>query len=101
MPTALIADPNFSLDYARGKFRRFGLTVEAATPPLASKDAVALLTSSDYPLTIAELAALPRLKAIATASVGVDHLPLAEARERGIWVCNVPGFCTAEVADTT
>jgi D-3-phosphoglycerate dehydrogenase len=36
---------------------------------------------------------------IATPSVGVDHLDVEAATERGIWVCNVPDYCVDEMAD--
>jgi len=41
---------------------------------------------------------LPRLGMVATQSVGVDMVDLAVARERGIWVSNVPAMATEEVA---
>jgi D-3-phosphoglycerate dehydrogenase len=44
------------------------------------------------------LAALPRLALVATQSVGFDMVDLDAARARGIWVSNVPGAATEEVA---
>jgi glycerate dehydrogenase len=37
------------------------------------------------------------LKLIAVAGTGTDNIDLAAARERGIGVCNVRGYCTASV----
>ena len=48
-----------------------------------------------------ELAELPGLRAIVTASIGYDHVDVAAAAARGIWVCNVPDYCIEEVADHT
>ncbi len=41
---------------------------------------------------------LEGLKIVATQSVGVDTVDLAAATKRGIWVANVPGAATEEVA---
>lgn len=50
-------------------------------------------------LTEAELDAAPRLRAIGTLSVGVNHLPLEACRSRGIAVVNTPGVLTDATAD--
>lgn len=41
---------------------------------------------------------MPRLRLIATASMGVDMVDVEAATERGIWVANVLGAATEEVA---
>ncbi len=41
---------------------------------------------------------LPRLRIVATMSVGVDTVDLRAAEERGVWVSNVPDAATEEVA---
>jgi D-3-phosphoglycerate dehydrogenase len=38
---------------------------------------------------------------VATCSVGFDHIDVAAAARRGVWVCNAPDYCTEEVADST
>jgi glyoxylate reductase len=43
----------------------------------------------------------PRLKLIANFGVGVDHIDLHAARERGIIVTNTPGVLTEDTADMT
>lgn len=63
----------------------------------AARGAAALLVA-DTPVTRRVLDALPELEIVATATVGVDHIDVAGARERGIWVCNVPDAATEEVA---
>lgn len=45
--------------------------------------------------------ALPRLKMIAVAFTGVDHVALEACRERGIGVCNASGYSTINVAELT
>ncbi|MBF8223984.1 2-hydroxyacid dehydrogenase [Halomonas sp. 328] len=42
----------------------------------------------------------PRLKAIATISVGYDHYPLEALTHRGILLCNTPDVLTETTADT-
>ncbi|WP_051389228.1 C-terminal binding protein [Arthrobacter sp. 35W] len=42
--------------------------------------------------------AIPGLKLIALLSMGFDNVDLDAARERGIWVTNLPGIATEEVA---
>ena len=40
----------------------------------------------------------PKLKLVALAATGTDNVDLEAARELGIAVCNVRGYCTASVA---
>jgi phosphoglycerate dehydrogenase-like enzyme len=60
-------------------------------------DAVALLLGYT-PVTADLLAALPALRIVATQSVGYDMVDVEAARDRGVWVANVPGAATEEVA---
>ncbi|HTL99211.1 MAG TPA: NAD(P)-dependent oxidoreductase, partial [Holophagaceae bacterium] len=64
---------------------------------LAEAEALVVLLSE--PLTEADLAKAPRLKAIGTYSVGTDHLPLAACAARGIRVVGTPGVLTDATAD--
>ena len=50
-----------------------------------------------FMLTREHLAAAPRLRLIAVAATGTDNVDLVAARERGIAVCNVRGYCAASV----
>ncbi|WP_375573091.1 C-terminal binding protein [Ahrensia marina] len=43
----------------------------------------------------------PRCRIIARLGVGVDGVDVRQATERGIWVTNVPRYCTDEVAEHT
>jgi len=45
------------------------------------------------------IAACPRLRVVSSCSVGVDHIDLAAARERGIAVGHTPGVLTETTAD--
>lgn len=46
------------------------------------------------------LARFPKLKVVVRMGVGYDRVDRAECARRGITVCNVPDYGTAEVADT-
>jgi phosphoglycerate dehydrogenase-like enzyme len=47
----------------------------------------------------ADLSRFPRLKVVVRLGVGYDRLDRAACAERGILVCNVPDYGTAEIAD--
>lgn len=76
---------------------RFARTAAHADIIAAAQDADALLlgyAKVDESL----LAALPKVSIIATQSVGYDMVDLDACRARNIWVANVPGAATEEVA---
>jgi glyoxylate reductase len=50
-------------------------------------------------ITEADLDAAPKLRALGTCSVGVNHLPLQACQARGIAVVNTPGVLTDATAD--
>jgi len=61
--------------------------------------AEALVVMLSEPITEADLDAAPKLKAIGTYSVGVNHLPVKACQARGIAVVNTPGVLTDATAD--
>ena len=65
----------------------------------ALPEAEALLILLSEPLTETDLAKAPRLKAIGTYSVGVNHLPIPACEARGIRVVSTPGVLTDATAD--
>lgn len=65
----------------------------------ALPEAEALVVMLSEPLTDADLEAAPKLKAIGTYSVGVNHLPVKACQARGIAVVNTPGVLTDATAD--
>ncbi|MGY1813893.1 NAD(P)-dependent oxidoreductase [Blastococcus sp. SYSU D00820] len=77
------------------------LPVTAATAVPAGADVLAVLAGPETPVPAAALAGLPALRVLAATSTGCDHLPLAEAAARGIWVTRVREYCTEEVAEHT
>lgn len=66
----------------------------------ACREADAVL--AEYaPFTRRVLASLERCRIISIAATGVDNIDLGAARDLGIAVANVPGYCAPEVADHT
>lgn len=65
----------------------------------ALPQARALLVLLSEPLTVEDLDRAPELRALATYSVGVNHLPVAACEARGIRVINTPGTLTDATAD--
>lgn len=67
---------------------------------LSERAADALLVTIDVRLDAARIAALPpRVRAIATYSVGLDHIDLQAAMARGLAVFNTPNVLAHSVAD--
>ena len=56
---------------------------------------IVLLNTLIFPRELMQRSA--KLKLLAVAGTGTDNIDLIAARERGIGVCNVPGYCTASV----
>lgn len=67
------------------------------TAALASTEALVVMLSES--ISEADLDAAPNLRAIATYSVGVNHLPLAKCASLGIEVISTPGVLTESTAD--
>jgi D-3-phosphoglycerate dehydrogenase len=78
---------------------RDALATTPAEVLAAASDAEALLVG-DSPVTAEVFAGLAQLRIVATVTVGVDHIDIAAASERGVWVANAPDTATEEVATT-
>jgi glycerate dehydrogenase len=73
----------------------FGSTDDAQVAGRIDEAEIVLLNKFD--LTREHLSGARRLKLIALAATGTDNVDLAAARERGIGVCNVRGYCASSV----
>jgi D-3-phosphoglycerate dehydrogenase len=51
------------------------------------------------PMTARVIRNLTRCRVISRYGIGYDNVDVLAAEERGIWVTNVPGYCTEEVAE--
>jgi D-3-phosphoglycerate dehydrogenase / 2-oxoglutarate reductase len=89
--TVLVTTERFTLD----ELRDFDVVYEPGP------DVEAVLLMREIAFGASEMDAVPSARAIVTASIGYDHVDVAAAAARGIWVCNVPDYCIDEVADHT
>lgn len=62
---------------------------------------IGLLANIPHPIQAALFDQLPGLKIVANYGVGVDHIDLSTASQRGILVTNAPGILDKAVADLT
>lgn len=67
---------------------------------LIGADCEALLCNK-IPVTRELICSLPHLKYIGVMATGVNNIDLPACRERGITVCNIPGYSTDAVAQLT
>jgi D-3-phosphoglycerate dehydrogenase len=106
-PRAVIADCNFpSTEIERRILEEAG--AEVVVGQVRTEDeTIDLCAEADgiimqyAPMTRRVVEALGRCRVISRYGVGVDTIDVAAATERGIWVANVPGFSTVEVAEHT
>lgn len=99
MSRVLVESPPFPMDVVRQLLASATTSIEQGAPPWRGDDVEALLAWS--PVTADDLERLPRLRVVATCSVGFDHIDVDAAARRGVWVCHVPDYCIDEVADST
>lgn len=93
-----------NLDFERDYFSHHDLKFEAHNcvteeeVVMVAHDANAVI--AEYaPLGHYSIPLLNRCKIISCNSTGFDNVDVKIAEKRGIWVTNVPGYCTPEVAD--
>jgi D-3-phosphoglycerate dehydrogenase len=99
MRRVLVDLPPLGLELVREELGPTGVTVEQRPRPWIGEDVEAIIAWD--PVTAADMDRLPALKVIATPSVGFDHIDVAAAAQRNVWVCNVPDYCIDEMADST
>ncbi len=87
--------PEITLDYRQG-------------PPLSKEEMLEAIKDADALIPVIPdqidkdiIAAGKNLKIIAAYSVGYDHIDIATAKEKGIFVSNTPGDLTESVAEHT
>ncbi|RJR36381.1 MAG: C-terminal binding protein [Desulfobacteraceae bacterium] len=95
-----------SYETERGILSPLGVElVLAARDCLTEQDVIEVAAGSDgilvreAPIGAKVLDTLERLKVVARYGVGVDNIDLKRAREKKIYVANVPGYGTEEVSD--
>lgn len=81
-------------------FTSYERTADAEKQVAAAKDADILMLAN-MPLSQAVIDRCEHLKYINIAFTGVDHVPVAHAKEKGILVSNASGYSTESVAELT
>src|SRR5947209_13282611 len=99
MSRVLVDSPPVPLEVVRDLFDGTGVEIGAPARRWAGEDVAGVVIWGA--VGRAELERLPSLRVVASCGQGYDHVDLATAAERGIWVCNVPDYCVEEVADST
>ena len=83
-------------DAAAGEVRYCDFTEDVEIPERLAAADIVLLNKAK--LSRAHLTVAAHLKLIALSATGTDNIDLEAARELGIAVCNVRGYCSASVA---
>jgi len=101
----VVTDHNYAdLNLETAILAPLGCTVRAAQCR-TEQDVAEVVADADYiitqfaPLTAQVIHLMPHVRLIVRYGVGVDNVDLAAAAAQGIPVCNVPDYCTDEVAD--
>jgi phosphoglycerate dehydrogenase-like enzyme len=89
--------PGIALLEANGFEVRVLGTRDAEAIIAGARDADVLLPGYAA-ITREVIASLPRLRVVALMSMGFDYVDVEAATEHGVWVTNVPGAATEEVA---
>ena len=79
-------------------FKAYPKDVSPAVQAERSRDADVIMLAN-MPLSASVLEEAKSLKFIDVAFTGVDHIPMAEAKKRGIAVSNASGYATQAVAE--
>ncbi|CAH2604509.1 C-terminal binding protein [Rhodovastum atsumiense] len=99
-PEALYSDDALERDVfgpgVRVLMRDVGVIAELNEADCAAAEGLMIMRQW---VTAQDLARFPRLRAVVRMGVGYDRIDRAAAAARGILVCNVPDYGTAEVAD--
>ncbi len=98
-PRVVVGDDGYDPGQVRELLAGTGVTVAEAREPWGGENVVGLLVGTETEVRSSDLDRLPALRVVATCSVGFDHVDVAEAERRGVWVCSVPDYCVEEVAD--
>ncbi len=109
MPRTVICDHTFpSLDLQRNVLESAGFELREVQPICKTEEQVIqTCTDADVllvqfaPITRRVLASLPNLHGVVRYGIGVNNVDLDAAKELGIPVANVPGYCIEEVSNHT
>jgi D-3-phosphoglycerate dehydrogenase / 2-oxoglutarate reductase len=108
MALVAVTDYGFDvLDVEKGILEPLGCQFVTNKTGKVVAELVALVKDADYvitqfaPVNAEVIGAMQKCKVIVRYGIGVDNVDLAAAAAKKIPVCNVPDYCTNEVADST
>jgi glycerate dehydrogenase len=94
--TVTLNDIDFSCLKSLGSYKGFANSDESEAIERAKEAEVIIVNK--VPVTAKVLASLSRLKLVTVVATGYNNVDTKAARERGVCVCNVPGYATISVA---
>ena len=108
-PLVLITDYAWpDVDMERGLLERAGLRLAcgpsapgsaAEIEGLVQQQQPAAILTCWAPVSAAAIGASAPLRMVGRLGVGLDNIAVEEATRRGVWVTNIPDYCTEEVSD--
>jgi D-3-phosphoglycerate dehydrogenase / 2-oxoglutarate reductase len=108
MPLVAVTDFGFdTLDVEKKILEPLGCTFVTNKTGKVHAELLSLVKDADYvitqfaPVNAEVIGAMQKCKVIVRYGIGVDNVDLAAAAAKNIPVCNVPDYCTNEVADST
>ncbi len=106
MPIVAVTDYGFDvLDVEKGILEPLGCQFTSLKTGKDQPALIALVKDADYvitqfaPVNAEVIGAMQKCRVIVRYGIGVDNVDLAAAAAKKIPVCNVPDYCTNEVAD--
>jgi D-3-phosphoglycerate dehydrogenase len=106
MPLVAVTDYGFdALDVEKAMLEPLGCRFVASKTGKDMRELKELVKEADYvltqfaPVNAEVIGSMQRCRLIVRYGIGVDNVDLAAAAARKIPVCNVPDYCTDEVAD--
>ncbi len=94
----IIAEHARKLENMGHTFLAYSKDTDPQVQAQRSRDADVIMLAN-MPLDVSVLDTDPALKFIDVAFTGVDHIPVAEAKKRGIAISNASGYATQAVAE--
>jgi len=108
MQKVAVTDYSFeNIDFETKILKKLGCDVVGQKKYTDEKSLIALVQDADYvitqfaPVSPAVINSMKSCRVICRYGIGVDNVNLEAAAAKGIPVCNIPDYCTDEVADHT
>ena len=97
--TLTLGDVDFSRLHSLGEYARYDNSTEEEIIERAA--AADIVIANKAPMTRKVIQSLPTLKLVTVIATGYNNVDIEAARERGVRVCNVPGYAADSVPQHT